>query len=65
MTVAGRGMVGAAPPSRNAKEIRMADGAALNPELKQKHRKMWASGDYPDMVETFPDAAGAAPGRVL
>jgi SAM-dependent methyltransferase len=31
----------------------MADGAALNPELKQKHRKMWASGDYPSMVETF------------
>src|SRR3954452_10225149 len=26
---------------------------ALNPELKQKHRKMWASGDYPSMVETF------------
>ncbi len=22
-------------------------------ELKQKHRKMWASGDYPSMVETF------------
>jgi SAM-dependent methyltransferase len=31
----------------------MTDGAALNPELKQKHRKMWASGDYPSMVETF------------
>ena len=31
----------------------MADAAALNPELKQKHRKMWASGDYPSMVETF------------
>lgn len=26
---------------------------APNPELKQKHRKMWASGDYPSMVETF------------
>ena len=24
-----------------------------SPELKQKHRKMWASGDYPSMVETF------------
>lgn len=24
-----------------------------NPELKAKHRKMWASGDYPSMVETF------------
>jgi SAM-dependent methyltransferase len=31
----------------------MADSTALNPELKQKHRKMWASGDYPAMVETF------------
>jgi SAM-dependent methyltransferase len=29
------------------------DAQALNPELKAKHRKMWASGDYPDMVETF------------
>jgi SAM-dependent methyltransferase len=24
-----------------------------SPELKQKHRAMWASGDYPSMVETF------------
>jgi SAM-dependent methyltransferase len=31
----------------------VTDGAAPNPELKQKHRKMWASGDYPAMVETF------------
>lgn len=31
----------------------MTESAALNPELKQKHRKMWASGDYPSMVETF------------
>jgi SAM-dependent methyltransferase len=23
------------------------------PELRQKHRAMWASGDYPSMVETF------------
>jgi SAM-dependent methyltransferase len=30
-----------------------SDTQALNPELKAKHRKMWASGDYPDMVETF------------
>jgi SAM-dependent methyltransferase len=29
------------------------DAEALKPELKAKHRKMWASGDYPDMVETF------------
>ncbi|MGN6254963.1 MAG: class I SAM-dependent methyltransferase [Solirubrobacterales bacterium] len=24
-----------------------------DPELKARHRKMWASGDYPSMVETF------------
>jgi SAM-dependent methyltransferase len=24
-----------------------------NPALKARHRKMWASGDYPSMVETF------------
>ncbi len=24
-----------------------------SPELRQKHRAMWASGDYPSMVETF------------
>jgi SAM-dependent methyltransferase len=30
-----------------------SDTQALNPELKAKHRKMWASGDYPAMVETF------------
>jgi ubiquinone/menaquinone biosynthesis C-methylase UbiE len=27
--------------------------SALDPELKQRHRKMWASGDYPAMVEAF------------
>jgi SAM-dependent methyltransferase len=52
----------------------MTDAAALNPELKQKHRKMWASGDYPSMVETFltplgprlVGACGIGPGdRVL
>jgi len=26
---------------------------APNPELKARHRQMWASGDYPSMVETF------------
>jgi SAM-dependent methyltransferase len=50
------------------------DTQALSPELKQKHRKMWASGDYPSMVETFLTplgprlvaAAGIGPGdRVL
>lgn len=34
-------------------EVDPSDAQALNPELKAKHRKMWASGDYPDMVETF------------
>lgn len=29
------------------------DQNSPSPELKQKHRKMWASGDYPSMVETF------------
>ena len=42
--------------------------------LKARHRKMWASGDYPSMVETFllplgpriVDASGVTPGlRVL
>ncbi|HEX5762741.1 MAG TPA: methyltransferase domain-containing protein [Solirubrobacterales bacterium] len=45
-----------------------------NPELKAKHRAMWASGDYPSMVETFllplgprlVEACGIGPGmRVL
>jgi SAM-dependent methyltransferase len=31
----------------------VTDAQALDPELKAKHRKMWASGDYPSMVETF------------
>src|SRR5919202_5009611 len=43
-------------------------------ELKARHRKMWASGDYPSMVETWltplgprlVDACGIGPGaRVL
>ncbi len=43
-------------------------------ELKSRHRKMWASGDYPSMVETFllplgprlVEACGIGPGmRVL
>jgi SAM-dependent methyltransferase len=27
--------------------------SAADPELKARHRAMWASGDYPSMVETF------------
>jgi len=47
---------------------------AADSELKGKHRKMWASGDYPAMVETFllplgprlVEACGIGPGtRVL
>ncbi len=46
----------------------------ISSELKLKHRAMWASGDYPSMVETFllplgprlVEACGIAPGaRVL
>jgi SAM-dependent methyltransferase len=40
-------------------------------ELKERHRAMWASGDYPSMVETFllplgprlVDACGVGPGK--
>jgi SAM-dependent methyltransferase len=48
--------------------------SAQNSELKARHRKMWASGDYPSMVETFltplgprlVEACGIGPGdRVL
>jgi 2-polyprenyl-3-methyl-5-hydroxy-6-metoxy-1,4-benzoquinol methylase len=47
---------------------------SFDSELKAKHRAMWASGDYPAMVETFllplgptlVDACGIEPGmRVL
>ena len=44
--------------------------SAADTELKARHRKMWASGDYPSMVETFllplgprlVDAAGIGEG---
>jgi SAM-dependent methyltransferase len=48
--------------------------SSADTELKARHRKMWASGDYPSMVETFllplgprlVDAAGIGEGmRVL
>ncbi len=32
-------------------------------ELKSRHRAMWASGDYPSMVETFLLPLGPTPGR--
>lgn len=49
-------------------------GAVADLELKQKHKAMWATGDYPVMVETFlqplgprlVEACGIGPGvRVL
>ena len=44
---------------------------APDTELKARHRKMWASGDYPSMVETFllplgprlVEACGIGPGK--
>lgn len=48
----------------------MSSIADADRELKARHRKMWASGDYPSMVETFllplgprlVEAAGIGPG---
>src|SRR5215207_5349890 len=51
-----------------------SDTQSPPPELRGKHRAMWASGDYPSMVETFllplgprlVEACGIGPGdRVL
>ncbi len=47
--------------------------AMQDSELKARHRAMWASGDYPDMVETFllplgprlVEACGIGPGNVV
>jgi SAM-dependent methyltransferase len=47
--------------------------AAQDSELKARHRAMWASGDYPDMVETFllplgqtlVEACGIGPGMTV
>src|SRR5688500_8567691 len=52
----------------------MALTTTQNPELKARHSAMWASGDYPSMVESWllplgprlVDAVGIGPGaRVL
>jgi hypothetical protein len=45
-------------PSEEPKEARdgnelKQDALPPDAELKARHRKMWASGDYPSMVETF------------
>jgi SAM-dependent methyltransferase len=59
---------------RAASTIGGMTSPATLPDLKARHRAMWASGDYPSMVETFllplgprlVDASGIAPGmRVL
>ncbi len=47
--------------------------AASDTDLKARHRKMWASGDYPSMVETFllplgprlVEACGIGPGMTV
>ena len=58
-----------AAPEEDGMTVQVADS-----ELKTRHRAMWASGDYPQMVETFllpigprlVDACGITPGtRVL
>ena len=52
----------------------MSSPTVLNPELKARHRAMWAAGDYPAMVESWllplgprlVEACGIGPGmRVL
>jgi 2-polyprenyl-3-methyl-5-hydroxy-6-metoxy-1,4-benzoquinol methylase len=63
-------------PSPPELPVRPANDAptAADAELKARHRAMWASGDYPSMVETWllplgprlVEACGIAPGmRVL
>jgi SAM-dependent methyltransferase len=60
--------------THSADSVAGTAGAPPDAELKARHRKMWASGDYPSMVETFltplgprlVDACGIDPGlRVL
>jgi SAM-dependent methyltransferase len=60
--------------THSADSVAGTAGAPPDAELKARHRKMWASGDYPSMVETFltplgprlVDACGIGPGlRVL
>src|SRR5918998_2858988 len=41
-------MLGAPTPKEDRMELHTADA-----ELKARHRAMWASGDYPHMVETW------------
>lgn len=70
--------VDAAPPRRYGRKFVQKESpmptSTPDSELKDRHRKMWASGDYPGMVETFllplgprlVEACGIGPGmRVL
>ncbi len=58
-------------PSSGRSVALMPSTSTPDTELKARHRAMWASGDYPSMVETFltplgprlADAVGAGPGR--
>jgi SAM-dependent methyltransferase len=51
----------------------MTSPATIPPDLKARHRAMWASGDYPSMVETFllplgpslVDACDIRPGQLV
>ncbi len=57
----------------NKKREVVVSSGVLDSELKARHRAMWASGDYPDMVETFllplgprlVEACGIGPGNVV
>src|SRR5687767_15773895 len=48
-------MLHAAPASGNGygRHVNQQGGPLSDVELKARHRAMWASGDYPSMVETF------------
>ena len=61
-------------PAESCTLADMSTATLTEPELTARHRAMWASGDYPTMVETFllplgprlVDACGIGPGmRVL
>src|SRR5687768_2433651 len=55
MSLRGGGRSFAAPPTRRRPMSSRStlDAGPADAELKARHRRMWASGDYPSMVETF------------
>ena len=67
--VPGRNTIGVSP--RKGKVVLSSN--VSDSELKARHRAMWASGDYPDMVETFllplgprlVEACSIGPGSVV